>query len=40
MLTLWFDWDWLPKVLIDSDDMSDSEESDDYYEDDFAANEK
>ena len=40
MVTLWFDWECVPKVLIDDDDMSDSEESDDDFEDDFAIIEK
>ena len=30
----------MPKVLIDDDDLSDSEEFDDDYADDFAINEK
>ena len=30
----------MPKVLIDDDDLSDSEESDDDYDVDFAVNEK
>ena len=40
-MTPWSDKDCMPKVLIDDDDdLSDSEESDDNYEDDFAINEK
>ena len=36
----WFDENCMPKVLIDDDNLSDSEESGDNYEDDFAINEK
>ena len=39
-MTLWFNNDCVPKVLIDDDDLSDSEESDDDYADNFAINEK
>ena len=40
IVTLWFDRDCVPKVLIDDDDLSNSEGSDDDYADDFAINEK
>ena len=39
-MTLRFDRDCMPKVLIDDDDLSDSDESNDNYEDDFVINEK
>ena len=38
-MTLWFDIQCMPKVLIDDADLSESEESDDDYEADFAINE-
>ena len=31
-MPLWFDTDCMPKLLIDDDDLSDSEEPDDDYE--------
>ena len=36
IVTLWFDRDGMPMVLIDDNYLSDSEESDDDYEYDFA----
>ena len=39
-MTLWFDIDCTPKVLIDDDDQSNSGESDNGYENDFVINEK
>ena len=38
MMSLWFDGDCMPKVLIDNDDLSDSEKSYNDYEKDFAIN--
>ena len=40
IVILWFDRDCLPKMLIDEDDLSDSDDSGDDYEDDFTINEK
>ena len=34
MVPLWFNGDCFPKLMIDDDDVSDSEESEDNYEDD------
>ena len=39
MMALWFDGDCIPNVLIDNDDLSNSEESDNDYEKDFVINE-
>ena len=40
MMPLWFDGDCMLKVLIENDDLSDSEESDNDYETDFVINAK
>ena len=40
IVSLWFDRDFMLKVLLGDDERSDSEESDDDYENDFAINEK
>ena len=39
-MPLWFDGDCMPKVLIDNDDLSDSEKSYNDYEKDFVINVK
>ena len=40
MMPLWFDGDCMPKLLIDKDDVSDSEKSYNDYEEDFVTNAK
>ena len=40
MMPLWFDGDCMPKVLIDNDDLLDSEKSYNDYEEDFVINAK
>ena len=40
MMPLWFDGDCIPKVLIDNDDLSDTEKSYNDYEEDFMINAK
>ena len=40
MMPLWFDENCMPKVLIDNDELSDSEKSYNDYEEDFVINAK
>ena len=40
MMSLWFGGDCMPKVLIDNEDLSDSEKSYNDYEEDFVSNVK
>ena len=40
MMSLWFGGDCMPKVLIDNEDLSDSEKSYNDYEEDFVINVK
>ena len=40
MMPIWFDGDGMPKMLIDNDDLSDSEKSYNDYEEGFVVNAK
>ena len=40
VMSLWFDGDCMPKMLIDNDELSDSEKSYNDYEEDFVINAK